>query len=126
MRPPGGEQAGNYEELAKAEQEAQAGELGVWTKDPALLARAVRNVPEGFDAQSLLPANKGKPLPAVVEAVMNGGCLKVSLLTDSEDTRYATVTVFLAGIQCPAMAWGLLRTSTRPTCNLLLLRHAAV
>ena len=102
-RSAGGEQASNYEDLARAEQSAQAGELGMWTKDPAALARAVRTMPEGFNAQALLPANKGKPLPAVVEAVLNGSCLRVMLLTDSIETRYATATVFLAGIQCPAM-----------------------
>lgn len=76
----------------------------MWSKDPAVIARAVRMVPEGFNAQALLPEQRGKPMPAIVEAVLNGSCLRVLLLTDSSETRYATVTVFLAGIQCPAMA----------------------
>lgn len=104
VRAPGGEQASNYEELAQAQQAAEAAGVGMWTKDPEALERAVRAVPEEFDTTSFLHSSKGKPIPAIVEAVLNGSCLRVQLLTDTPASRHATITVFLAGIQCPAMA----------------------
>ena len=36
-------------------------------------------------------------MPCVVEAVLNGAALRVQLMTDGTETRYATCVVFLAG-----------------------------
>ena len=54
-------------------------------------------------ANSLLPTMKGRPVPCVVEAVLNGAALRVQLMTDGVGTRFATCVVFLAGVQAPAM-----------------------
>lgn len=90
-------------ELVKAEQFAEANELGVWTKDPSEIARGFRSTPLDFSAKSFFDSKRGTPVPGVVEAVLNGGCLRVALLTDSVDSRHATVTVHTAGIQAPSM-----------------------
>lgn len=132
----GGSQASPFiEDLKKAEEDAQAAGVGVYTKvrgaaaqlscvpapgrwgvarpamglrwrrwgdtpssppagcgphaaaaaqDAAALAAAVRPAPSGdFDAQSLLSSTgKGRPVAGIVEAVLNGGTLRVTLLPD--------------------------------------------
>ena len=103
VRVGGGDQASNHEDLVAAESAAQAAAIGVWTKDPTQLATAVRIVPHAFDPNSLLPTMKGRPVPCVVEAVLNGAALRVQLMTDGTETRHATCVVFLAGVQAPAM-----------------------
>ena len=103
VRVGGGDQASNRDDLVAAEAAAQAAAVGVWTKDPTQLAAAVRNVPHAFDPNSLLPTMKGRPVPCVVEAVLNGAALRVQLMTDGVGTRFATCVVFLAGVQAPAM-----------------------
>ena len=91
------------EALRLAEQSASANEIGIWSKDPTALARASRAAPASFDARAFFAAHKGVPVPAVVEACLNGTCLKVALATDSVDSRHAVATVHMAGVQCPAM-----------------------
>jgi staphylococcal nuclease domain-containing protein 1 len=91
------------EALRLAEQSASANEMGIWSKDPTALARASRAAPASFDARAFFAAHKGIPVPAVVEACLNGTCLKVALATDSVDSRHAVATVHMAGVQCPAM-----------------------
>ena len=103
VRQGGGDQASNHEELVAAEAAAQAAGIGLWTKDPTEMALSVRHPPTSFDPNSLLPAMKGRPMPCIVEAVLNGAALRVQLMTDGADTRHATCTVFLAGVQAPAM-----------------------
>mgnify|MGYP003326379806 CR=1 FL=1 len=53
--------------------------------------------------RAFFDAHKGVPVPAVVEACLNGACLRVALATDSADSRRAVATVHMAGVQCPAM-----------------------
>ena len=98
-----GEDEGALQELRLAEQSAAARELGLWSKDPTALARASRAAPASFDARAFFDAHKGVPVPAVVEACLNGACLRVALATDSADSRRAVATVHMAGVQCPAM-----------------------
>ena len=51
------------------------------------------------DAQSILQKfGKGKPVPAVIEAVLNGSILKAILLPD-----HYLVIVKLVGVSCPSM-----------------------
>ena len=95
--------ANALEALRLAEQSASAREIGVWSKDPTALARASRAAPASFDARAFFAAHKGVPVPAVVEACLNGTCLRVALATDSVDSRHAVATVHMAGVQCPAM-----------------------
>ena len=52
----------------------------------------------GLDAQSVLQKfGKGKPIPAIIEAVSSGASLKATLLPD----QYF-VNVMLVGIVCPS------------------------
>ena len=104
VRVGGGDRASNHDDLVAAETAAQAKGVGAWTKDPTQLANAVRNVPQNFDPNAaLIPTMKGRPVPCVVEAVLNGAALRVQLMTDGAESRYATCVVFLAGVQAPAM-----------------------
>lgn len=50
--------------------------------------------PSNFDAMSLLSANKGKPMEALVEQVRDGSTVRVYLLPG-----FQFVQVFMAGIQ---------------------------
>ena len=98
-----GEEDGALQELRLAEQTAAEREVGLWNKDPTALARASRAAPASFDARTFFDAHKGVPVPAVVEACLNGSVLRVALATDSVDSRHAVATVHMAGVQCPAM-----------------------
>ena len=91
------------EELVLAERDAQARGVGVWTRNPTEAAAASRSAPAAFDARAFFAANRGAPVRAVVEAVFNGSCVRVCLLTDSSETRRASLVVHLAGVQCPNM-----------------------
>lgn len=60
---------------------------------PACLCHA------GLDAQSILEKfGKGKPIPAIVEAVSGGANLKATLLPD-----HYFVNINLVGVSCPSM-----------------------
>lgn len=50
VRTPGGQQSPFYEDLAKAQADAESRGLGVWTKDKDALAAAVRDVPSADGA----------------------------------------------------------------------------
>lgn len=68
---------------------------------PGASEAAIRNLPpsavgdpSNLDAMSLLAANKGRPMEAIVEQVRDGSSLRVFLLPD-----FQFVQVFVAGIQ---------------------------
>eukprot|EP00882_Tetradesmus_deserticola_P032320 GHRQ01036633.1.p1 GENE.GHRQ01036633.1~~GHRQ01036633.1.p1 ORF type:complete len:180 (-),score=60.09 GHRQ01036633.1:433-972(-) len=70
-------------------------------QDSAAIAAALAPVPtsDDFNAMSFFNSvGKGKPVAGVVEAVLNGGTLRLSLLPDR-----MPVTVAVAGVQCPSM-----------------------
>lgn len=53
----------------------------------------------GLDAQSVLQKfGKGKPIPAIIEAVSGGANLKATLLPD-----HYFVNINLVGVSCPSM-----------------------
>jgi endonuclease YncB( thermonuclease family) len=55
--------------------------------------------PAELDAAALVQrVGKGRPISAIVEAVITGSMLRVTLLPDLQ-----SATVLLAGVQCPAM-----------------------
>ena len=94
----------HHAQLVAAERSAVAGELGAHAKDPAALARSRRDVPDAFDARAFFASLPGDAaIPGVVEAVLNGGVLRVALHTDSSESRHAVVTAHVAGAQCPSM-----------------------
>ncbi|KAL2643329.1 hypothetical protein R1flu_010916 [Riccia fluitans] len=109
VRPQGGQanevSASYIEELEHREEKAQNEGLGIWNKTPGAAEAAVRDLPPSavgdngnFDAMGFLDVNKGKPLPAIVEAVRDGSALRVYLLPD-----FQYVQVYVAGIQAPSM-----------------------
>ncbi|KAK3284178.1 hypothetical protein CYMTET_8157, partial [Cymbomonas tetramitiformis] len=99
VRESSGQQAASpdYDELMRLQEDAQQKGLGLWSKEPN--AAAIRTVPtDAIDGMALLESSKGKALPGVVEAVLNGSTVKMTLLPD-----FHTVTVVVAGIQSPSM-----------------------
>ncbi|BBN01059.1 staphylococcal nuclease domain-containing protein 1 [Marchantia polymorpha subsp. ruderalis] len=109
VRPQGGQanevSATYITELEQRETKAREEELGIWNKTPGAAEAAVRDLPPSavgdggnFDAMGFLEANKGKPLPAIVEAVRDGSALRVYLLPE-----FQYVQVYVAGIQAPSM-----------------------
>lgn len=81
-------------------------------QSPGSVEAAIRNLPpsavgdpSNLDAMSLLAANKGKPMEAIVEQVRDGSSLRVYLLPE-----FQFVQVFVAGIQVDILTllWSLL------------------
>eukprot|EP00899_Mesostigma_viride_P011044 jgi/Mesvir1/19941/Mv13205-RA.1 len=94
-----------YEKLVEAEKKAQTDEVGIWTKTPGASEASIRNIPphlgaeeSAIDAAALLATSKGKPLPAIVDSVRDGSCLRLIMLP-----TFQFVQVFLGGVQCPSM-----------------------
>lgn len=92
-------------ELLQLEEQAKQQGVGRWSKVPGASEAAIRNLPpsavgdpSNLDAMSLLAANKGRPMEAIVEQVRDGSSLRVFLLPD-----FQFVQVFVAGIQAPSM-----------------------
>ncbi|KAG9150885.1 hypothetical protein Leryth_003009 [Lithospermum erythrorhizon] len=101
----GGEASPYIVELQRLEEQAKNQGLGRWSKEPGASEASIRNLPpsaigdpSNFDAMSLLAANKGKPMEALVEQVRDGSTLRVYLLPE-----FQFVQVFVAGIQAPSM-----------------------
>eukprot|EP00878_Enallax_costatus_P006933 GHUV01007265.1.p1 GENE.GHUV01007265.1~~GHUV01007265.1.p1 ORF type:complete len:560 (+),score=208.13 GHUV01007265.1:80-1759(+) len=89
------------EELLKAQEAAQNGQLGLWNKDPSAIAASLGAIPtpDEFNAMTFFGSvGKGKPIAGIVEAVLNGSTLRLSLLPDR-----TPLTVAVAGVQCPSM-----------------------
>ncbi|XP_050376067.1 ribonuclease TUDOR 1 [Argentina anserina] len=92
-------------ELLQLEEQAKTQGLGRWSKVPGAAEASIRNLPPSaigdpskLDAMSLLNANKGKPMEAIVEQVRDGSTVRVYLLPD-----FQFVQVFVAGIQAPSV-----------------------
>ncbi|KAI8465187.1 MAG: hypothetical protein J3K34DRAFT_473642 [Monoraphidium minutum] len=102
VRETGSQQSPIIEDLRKAQDAAQQGGVGLWTKDSQALASAVRPAAhaDGFNAVDFLQkVGKSKPVAGIVEAVLNGSTLRVMLLPD-----LTPVTVHVSGVQCPSMS----------------------
>ncbi|KAG2491495.1 hypothetical protein HYH03_010073 [Edaphochlamys debaryana] len=102
VREGGKEKSPYLEDLKRSEEAAQSSGLGLWTKDPAKTAKAVREtIGQDDDAASLLltRVGKGGSVDAVVEAVLGGSSMRVTLLP----TGTVSLLVNLAGVQCPSM-----------------------
>ncbi|KAL6757416.1 hypothetical protein V8C86DRAFT_2625605 [Haematococcus lacustris] len=102
VRASGTQQSPYIESLRKAEEHAQLAGLGLWTKDADALANSVRSVPfdGSFSASAFLQAagGKGTVITGIVEAVANGGMLRITTLPD-----YQQAIVVLCGVQAPSM-----------------------
>lgn len=70
-------------------------------QDSAAIAASMSPIPssDDFNAMAFFSSvGKGKPVAGIVEAVLNGSTLRLSLLPDR-----TPVTVAVAGVQCPSM-----------------------
>lgn len=66
--------------------------------------------PDEFNAMAFFGSvGKGKPISGIVEAVLNGSTLRISLLPDR-----TPLTVAVAGVQCPSMGKRPAPTATAP------------
>ncbi|EFJ43941.1 hypothetical protein VOLCADRAFT_95870 [Volvox carteri f. nagariensis] len=102
VRAIGKEQSPYLEDLKRAEEAAQAAGVGLWCKDPQRTSRAVREtVGQEDDAASALLSRVGKGgmVDAVVDAVLSGSSMRVTLLP----TGTISLLVNLAGVQCPSV-----------------------
>lgn len=98
VRVGGGERASNAEELEALERQAQAEEVGMWSKDPAVLAKAnAIKVSHEMKAEDVLSSVKMRPTPGVVEHVLNGGTVKLTLTGDGA-IHDQSVVVSIGGI----------------------------
>ena len=110
VRQGGAQQSPVYEELVKAEEAAKAARKGVWTTDADAIQAAVRPPPDDNDASSLLAQHgKGKPLPAIVEQVVSGSLLRVTLPEEGS----AQTLVFVCGVNAPSLG----RKAPEPASN---------
>ena len=98
----GSDRASNVEELEAAEQAAQAEGIGMWSKDPSVLAAANRPPVQAISGETLLSTLKMKPTPAVVEFVLNGGTVKL-MLTGDGMVHGQIITASIGGIKVPSM-----------------------
>lgn len=102
VRQGGSDRASNADELEEAERMAQTKEVGMWSKDPAVLAAANRPQAEPVSPEDILSAVKMTPTPAVVEHVLNGGTVKLALTGDGV-VNNQVITVSIGGISVPSM-----------------------
>lgn len=112
VRQGGGQQSPVYEDLIKAEEAAKAARKGLWTTDADTIQAAVRPppAPDASDASALIARHgKGKPLPAIVEQVLSGSLLRVTL----PDEGGVQTLVFVCGVQAPSLG----RKAPEPATN---------
>lgn len=104
IRPAGGQASPYYDVLAAAQSAAEGKGLGVWTKDGVAAAAAIRTLvaSDQFDAAGYVgTVGKGHTVDAVVEQVLSGSMVRVTLLP-----ALTSATVMIAGIQCPSLSSG--------------------
>ncbi|XP_071709827.1 ribonuclease TUDOR 1-like [Rutidosis leptorrhynchoides] len=109
-----GETTPEHNELLRLEEQAKQQGVGLWNRTPGSVEAAIRDLPpsavgdpSNLDAMSLLAANKGKSMQAIVEQVRDGSSLRVYLLPE-----FQFVQVYVAGIAAPSMGR---RTTQEPT-----------
>ena len=98
VREGGSQKSPFYDQLLQAQDEAKSKNLGVHNDDPKALAAAIRDLGEEDSAALLKKVGKGGEVKAVVEGVISGSMVRVTL-TASRKSQVVLVT----GIQCPSM-----------------------
>ncbi|XP_058515623.1 LOW QUALITY PROTEIN: staphylococcal nuclease domain-containing protein 1-like [Ochotona princeps] len=109
------------QELERCQEQAQQEEAGVWNPDAAPGAVTVRDIQWALNdpaaAKAFAAANKDKRVPALVEYVRDGGCVRVSLYIDpkqqqelqqqqqpvlhlKQPLKVLYASVLLSGVQC--------------------------
>ena len=97
VRPAGGQSSPFHEDLSTAQSQAESKCLGMWASEPP--EPAVRTAVSDFDASGFVQRiGKGRSVDAIVEQVISGSMLRVTLLPD-----LIPATVMVAGIQAPSM-----------------------
>jgi len=99
VREGGAQQSPFYDQLLDAQKTAMANKRGVHNDDPDEIRRSVRDTAVEEDPTEILrKCGKGGSVNAVIDGVISGSLLRVTLL----ETKRSQ-TVMLAGIQCPSM-----------------------
>jgi staphylococcal nuclease domain-containing protein 1 len=98
VREGGSQKSPFYEQLVQAQEEAKSKRLGVHNDDPKAMAASIRDVGEEDSAALLKKVGKGGEVKAVVDGVISGSMIRVTL-TASRKSQVVLVT----GIQCPSM-----------------------
>ncbi|GHP11589.1 hypothetical protein PPROV_001031700 [Pycnococcus provasolii] len=100
--PPAGKetQVPAHADMAAAEEKAKADCLGMWTKDQAAIAAAVRQPEQKEDPKELLSyaGGAGGRVTCLAEGIVNASCIRVSV---ERNGATKTVLVYAAGVQCP-------------------------
>ncbi|XP_071731814.1 ribonuclease TUDOR 2-like [Rutidosis leptorrhynchoides] len=116
VKEPKGEPAPEHTELLRLEEQAKQQGVGLWNRSPGSVEAAIRDLPpsavgdpSNLDAMSLLAANKGKSMEAIVEQVRDGSSLRVYLLPE-----FQFVQIYVAGIAAPSMGRRMPQESTQP------------
>ena len=89
-------------DMAAAEEKAKADCLGMWTKDQAAIAAAVRQPEQKEDPKELLSyaGGAGGRVTCLAEGIVNASCIRVSV---ERNGATKTVLVYAAGVQCPKL-----------------------
>ena len=99
VREGGTQQSPFYNELLAAQEHAKSKGAGVHAAGMDATHTSIRSPPAEMDGHEMLAKyGKSKPLKAVVEAVLSGSMLRVTLPSEC-----AQAMVMVAGIQCPSM-----------------------
>ena len=87
-----------HEELILAQTVAESSKIGVFNDSPGAVESSIRDLTycSADGAQALLEANKGTPVPSIIEYVRDGASYRVLLLNGM-----TTISLNLAGVQCP-------------------------
>lgn len=99
VREGGAQQSPFYESLKMEEMKAKTKHLGLHKDDPKLLSQSVRNINVDTDGNDAMKKyGKGASLDAIVESVISGSMMRITLLPELQ-----SMAVMLAGVQCPNM-----------------------
>ncbi len=98
VREGGSQKSPFYEQLVQAQDEAKSKRRGVHNDDPKAMAASIRDWGEEDSAALLKKVGKGGEVKAVVDGVISGSMVRVTL-TASRKSQ----VVLLTGIQCPSM-----------------------
>ena len=99
VREGGAQQSPFYDQLLDAQKTAMASKRGLHNDDPDEIRCSVRAaVTEEDPSEVLCTCGKGGSVDAIVDGVISGSLLRVTLLETKRPQ-----TVMLAGIQCPSM-----------------------
>jgi staphylococcal nuclease domain-containing protein 1 len=98
VRESGSQQSPFYENLLEGQEQAKIKKLGVHNNEEAAISASIRSAAEEDSSQLLKRHGKGGQVKAIVEGIMSGSMMRVTL-TDS----LKTLVVMVTGIVCPAM-----------------------